>query len=742
VYIALRPREKLSLSISSANFLTTTTPPVRFAHLPGSLSQPKTSPSLIIPDSPKSLGVLESNKIMMIDFPHAVIFDFDGVEVSKIPMEMPSIDFLESSGLDRSAFGWIESDISIRNFAITVSGDIYSLFYKKTPGRLSSDPGLLLRWNIAGKLVSVEHIGPLFVQYSHLGTHGQVDWLLSSSGDSVLVSSSAGVFMIIDPVGQKRTGILEFIGSDAYFYPGMELYENAIYTVGAPGRYMKYGLDGSLDWVWLGNSSPLFQPSGAWSAFQPGSAIAGLFLLPNRETVATVPSGFARIKPDGSYAIVGDSSGAGKMKDMTNLINSSFLRCIPRGSGWLIIPSINYPAIGTYPELILANGRFEIEKTIQLTVSPYETDSEDSDESSPVASQSQIQIGDIAYLELASQDFHPIPGGYRAIDHSGLRVITTDGNLVVKGIFDRTNPQSGLYQKILACRVDSRGYYYILGPAPGFQTAPSGTVLPQYTGATPGLTGIPSNRVVQVLDPNGHYVRRHAELGIDLFGTAQVPMDIQLDSFDRLWIISPHRFYVIDRMGNLARIFEQRNAPYSRAPQAGSSMPPTEDTFRGYTVTASSDPFSRDSDTQKPVVLNAGDISSVALGRGAARAYFYISDNASNQIVGFDWNGREIGSIDLNKVLNAPDEYRIATDSAGYLYLLEPGWGKVHVYDPLLKESHTIELKGFPGTGWGKPSLLKTFPRQESNKCFINESTQLVVVLVDTKDLLVFDLIE
>ena len=94
---------------------------------------------------------------------------------------------------------------------------------------------------------------------------------------------------------------------------------------------------------------------------------------------------------------------------------------------------------------------------------------------------------------------------------------------------------------------------------------------------------------IQVLDPDGNYIRGHDMLGEDLFGTAIQPADLLIDELDRLWILSAERFFVIDREGNLSKIFECRGASYTRVSQPTGPTPPSEDTPRGYTIVASTD---------------------------------------------------------------------------------------------------------------------------------------------------------
>jgi sugar lactone lactonase YvrE len=244
-----------------------------------------------------------------------------------------------------------------------------------------------------------------------------------------------------------------------------------------------------------------------------------------------------------------------------------------------------------------------------------------------------------------------------------------------------------------------------------------------------------------VVDPDGNYIRKYDELGMDLFGTPLNPQEVMVDSADRLWVIGRDRFYVIDSDGNLARIFERRGAPYVRATQGAGSGMPTQDTPRGYTIVRTSDPFARGNDPERPTVLDAGEFSDIVLGQGPARSLFYVADNSSNQVVAYDWSGSERGSLDLSSI-PVQQEYRIVTDSDGYFYVLDPPTGTLRVYTPVLEHSADIQLDSFPvGSGWSptRNASSGVIPSAR-NRCWINESGQLVLFINETRELLVYDI--
>jgi hypothetical protein len=311
-----------------------------------------------------------------------------------------------------------------------------------------------------------------------------------------------------------------------------------------------------------------------------------------------------------------------------------------------------------------------------------------------------LQVGDYADPRIIWRDFHPIPSGYRAIDQTDRRVITTDGNLDVVAILDRsTNIPDGIWQDIDVARVDSSGNIYLFDK---------------------------TKNLVQVLDSSGHYLRRHTDLGWDFFGTELDMTDIQLDQNDRLWIIGTDRIYVIDRAGNLDRIYERRGAPFSRAQQPWTGEP-SEDTPVGYTILPSTDPLVPRRDPSEPVVLPVGEFNSFDLAGGAGNQLFYIGQNQNSLIVVFDFDGNERGTIDL--AVLGPGDRQFVVGPDGYLYLIDPATRTVIAMDPLGDIVTTIEVGELPVDGWRSiihPGAAQTRILAPVN-CYVDFDGRLIV---------------
>ena len=311
-----------------------------------------------------------------------------------------------------------------------------------------------------------------------------------------------------------------------------------------------------------------------------------------------------------------------------------------------------------------------------------------------------LQVGDYADPRIIWRDFHPIPSGYRAIDQTSLRAITTDKDLVIVAILDRSiNIPDGIWHDIDVVRVDTSGSIYLFNKAAN---------------------------LVQVLDSSGHYMRRHTNLGLDFFGTELDLTDIQLDQNDRLWIIGSDRIYVLDRMGNLDRIYERRGAPFSRARQSWTGQP-SETTPVGYTIMPSTDPLIPRADPSEPIVLPVGEFNSFDLAGGAGNQLFYIGQNDNSLIVVFDFDGNERAVIDIASLVPGDRQFVVGPD--GYLYLIDPATETVLVMDPLGKILNTIALEGLPTDGWRSiihPGTAQTRILAPVN-CYVDFEGRLIV---------------
>jgi len=326
-------------------------------------------------------------------------------------------------------------------------------------------------------------------------------------------------------------------------------------------------------------------------------------------------------------------------------------------------------------------------------------------------------VGDIADPRFIRHDFHVIPDGYRAVDHTLRRVLTMNREFEVVGVLDRSQSiPDGIWQDIHAFRVDSSGNDYLLDR---------------------------DKNLVQILDTTGHYLRRHTDLGLDLFGTTLEPDNIFIDRLDRLWITGPDRTFVIDRYGNLQRIFERRGAPFNR-PQSAIAPAPTEQTPRGYTVLSSSNPLLGTANPEEPFVLETSEFESFIPGGLSDPQLFYISQNGGQEILIFDWDGNERGIIDVLSM--APgDGWQFVTGPDGYLYLIVPQGGAIFVMDPLGEEVKVISVDGLPLTGW-LPQLSPTgfgpLKLEPKVRAFVDFEGRLVIYDTENSDIRIYALRE
>jgi len=293
------------------------------------------------------------------------------------------------------------------------------------------------------------------------------------------------------------------------------------------------------------------------------------------------------------------------------------------------------------------------------------------------AVQISISPGDEIDLAYIHTSFHPIQGGYIGVDFTRRRAIQMDEELKIVSALDRSQSiPNGIWQNIDEVRVDSSGLTYMLDR---------------------------TKHLIQLLDADGNYVRRHMNLGTDLFGSPMTDERIEVDKFDRLWVYDPDRIYIFDRDGNLVRIFERRGAPYNRTNTPGMSIP-SEHTPQGYTVLPSRGPvFGKDLDLREPVVLDVGSIDGVYPSTIDTNR-FYVADYSSGEIIVYDWAGEEIGSIrpDAN---TAGKDYGFAVGSDGYCYLIDGEGGKVEVLGPSGERIQTIGIEGIPKGGYIQTEL-------------------------------------
>jgi hypothetical protein len=419
------------------------------------------------------------------------------------------------------------------------------------------------------------------------------------------------------------------------------------------------------------------------------------------------PKGVAVVGVSGrTSGVFGDWSRSQALHDAGLL---GLVRCQETPDGLLLTPQ----RFRTTTKAVRVDRNFNVLGQIEYSV-PKEIDVV------PLpADYSLLSPGMTVDLLIEQRDLHPgLGGGYTVVDHTHRRVLTLDEDLLVTSVLDRSqNLQNGLWQDIDHVRIDSRGMYYLLDE---------------------------QKELIQVLDRDGNYVRRHIELGTDLFGVSLAPRDIVVDSLDRLWAIGAQRVYVLDKNGDLLRIFETRGAAYQRVNRHPLAQPPEQSPL-GYTILPSVLPIGGGSDPTTPIMLDIGNMGTFVPGRGLTEGMLFVSDPQNPEIVVFEWNGKDVASIDVSSILggNPDTKWRFDVGPEGYLYLLDPTASKLVVLDFLGGTVAQIMLEDIESEGWEvQSSALSAFGAHGENRFWIDSQDRAVIFVPSRGELTVYPLRE
>ncbi len=675
----------------------------------------------------RTVDPLSDGRLILAGFPDCYYFQMDGTVTGKLTLEQPDESLIESIEKDseEDLLRLIDYEFLIAS-AATESGRIYGIFQETR-----TDPALLVEWDPDGMPVSVTDIRSLFESYDYTdwGSRELLKWSICCDGEQVVVSNSAIAFIII--MEGKETSVVPIDRFQFYMLPsGVVPHNRHFFDRGSSTIPMRRKLDGSIDWDWVKKVNSYVQVSSdGFDASSLGYFI-GFYCFSDKDgEFLFTPNGVAELDSDGNLEkMIGSRK---TIETLTYYLDYKWAmcKCLETDDGWLLIRFTNvlYNNDDSIPA-VHVDRDFNYIETIEFKPLKIEDETESEAEDLLVSDESAtfptLTTGYYADPRVIRHDFHVIPDGYRAVDHTKRRVITTNRDLEITAILDRSaDIPNGLWMDIDDCQVNSSGEAILLDR---------------------------DQNLVQVLDGSGNYIRRHLNLGLDLFGVALEPDSIHLDSLDRLWVIGLNRIFVIDRYGNLARIFERQGADYNFQAQSANRIINTHESHLGYTVLPSNDPFRRGVTSGQPIVIEVNEFNSFALGGdtghggigGIGAQLFYIGQDMNNRVIIFDWNGNRRGEIDLGSLVPS-NERRFMVGPDGYLYLLDPASGYVLVMDPLGEPIKSISIEGLPSDGWlSPPPLYSQFPEPPRIRCYIDFEGRLVVFDTGVSEIRVYPLRE
>ncbi len=689
--IAFRESTGLALTFSSESV------PAGAVALPASQSD--------LEDRTFSVQYLTDGRFMLAGYPDCFYFLDDGTQDGHLVLQPPDADMFISAGIDPVYATTVVSTEDLAAISATESGTVWGVFNNQVDNQ-KDNVVLQVVWSPDGNPTSVSDIGPALGEISEYLDERFGSLCISTFHEQVLMFTSDGGFMLHEQGKEPVCGIMEYLLS-AYGLSG-SVHGGGFYTGSLGSLITRHDFDGTIDWEWLINTTDFLQPEilerESWTAL---GLLRRLAFHQNGNALMPIQEGVIEIDAQGNAVrYYGDSQAAQNYaRRMLTRYNPTYI--IPEPKGWILYS----------PRLVEDKPLLHLDKNFN-TISEVEFKPAFEESERETLADFRLQIGDFAYPELVYPDFRPTPSGFRAVDFTYQRVLAMNLDLEVTSVFDRTDPPNGLTQAIHVYREDSRGVKYILD-----------TELD----------------LIQVLDPDGNYIRRHTELGLDLFGGELHPMDMTVDALDRLWIIGKDRIYVLDREGNLQRIFERRGAPYQRPQAPPGPRLPTESTPRGYTIYASSDPFLQGPDPTVPITLDIDSYKGVIVAsRGPGMpVLMYFDERDADRISILDWEGRERGTIDIPSLTpSSRPLFMVGPD--GYCYYMCTEHEEIIVLEPLGDEVTRIEVEDLPEPNrfWysRNQSIFSPPGYYMIKRCFIDYDGQLVISTVDPMEILVYPL--
>jgi hypothetical protein len=129
-------------------------------------------------------------------------------------------------------------------------------------------------------------------------------------------------------------------------------------------------------------------------------------------------------------------------------------------------------------------------------------------------------------------------------------------------------------------------------------------------------------------------------------------------------------------------------------------------------------------------VLDIGQMGTFVPGRGLTESMLFVSDSQSPQIFVFEWNGKDVTSIDVKLVLGSDpgSKWRFDIGPEGYLYVIDPANSKLVVMDFLGGVVAQIMLEDVASEGWEtQPSSVLPWDRHKDTKFWIDSQGRAVI---------------
>ena len=678
--------------------------------------------------------------IMLATVYSCVIFESDGTETARYELESIPHEMFVEAGIDPAQGRRWTHPAFLNTIHGRQNGEVWAIFqevyflvnedntdYQITKKYLP----ILVIWDKNGQLRSLINLGPEFFPYLYTAPNYGFDWSIQSYEDTVMILTRGGVFQLFSPNTRSEIIIFEQLTNLSNNWC---LALRADYAI-CPN--IRYNLDGSIDWEWLKNITNIRQDTLPQNN-QPWDNRDSLgFLMSSIDGKDYIVTGYGLCRLSASGLIEEIVAQREALRALNIESDKFFSDWVPNNvfnvmselaDGWILLP--NYPQTITnwtnkdIPGAIRTDSNFNPIEIIELVPEHDIRLTEDeiagaSESDEPTGPQLPLyEVGDTIDPQYIRYDLHPVPGGFEYIDHTNRRLITFDENLHAIDVIDRSiEIPNGLWQNINAHRMDSRGYHYLHD----FQDS-----------------------LIQVLDPDLNYVRRHYRIGEQLFGNGIYIVDIAVDSLDRLWLLGPERIVVLDKAGNLLRIFESLSLSRQRSTNAMDTPTiPPEVLPEGYTILPTASGLPGGYDPTEPIEINITGIDKFFMAGGSLPdGYFYIQDNNTGEIVLFDWNGREQGVIDIENYTPS-DTSRLTVGVDGLIYHIDPETDLITVYDPYGVKLNTIEIAGLPCSLWQPMSVIYTDVYGEiyNPLTLMDENHRIIMVSYDPIEFRIFPLL-
>ncbi len=730
VYIFSQPKTVVKPEFPTLDFRESTAPGIIY----------KPEPELTVsgvhvetPDDPEyiksHLSFRNDGRILLATVYGCIIFEQDGTEIERYQLAEVPDEMFEEEGIDPSDGRQLMHPAYLETIHGTRNGDVWALFQLPCDNDLVESEGysvyenympVIAVWNESGELESVIDLEPDFFPFAFLCSKYGPNWSVGSYRDTVIVALNEGAFKLFRPGNESEVMQFERLRTWFKMY-GVILWEDCIMVRGSDSG--RYNLDGTFDWDYLRNRSRISQrvPTGDNTIWGSNDLVGYYWYSLDGDEYMVTYNGLCKISDSGQVQeIIATRETIHTIFNQTPFNSYTRQHSFTLSSlddGWLLLPYSPFE-IWTESSYAWTIGAIQTDidlnpiETIEFLTDQSENLLENKGEECPI-----YEVGDTIDLRYIYTDFQLVPGGYQYIDHTLRRFITINENFEVIDVLDRSEEiPNGRWQDIDQCRIDSRGYYYLFDF---------------------------DEKLIQVLDPDGNYVRKFERLGEVILGYPEFFKLIEIDTLDRLWVINDNRIFVIDRDGNLVRYFRTLNARQQRSTQLeGISNLPTENQPVGYTILPAQSGYTGGFDPQTPIELDISGMSWLGLAGGSLPVgYFYAMDQSSREIVLFDWLGREHASFNPRDFVSGWRSLLIIGPD-GFPMVIDPVEGQITVLDPYGEETGVIVSDGMPIPGYGftNVNMDRSKLTYSASLVFTDAQNRLVLAGNDPREIRIFPL--